>query len=341
MSDKVKDDFKQIDLSALENFGEEKIKRGKESEPDWDKFKAFYEDLKSEQKEGDSFKALFDTGTGIEIKEKPVFKQFGEKKNKENNIEPDKTVYDEDREPVSESMPGQTTEETDAVSEDVNKTEDDDQETSDLTTADLKAHDQPGYDKGYDQGLGDGKKDGYKKGFEQGEKDGQEKGSEQGYAEGYEKGEIEAEKDIKKKIDEKTEDFKEILYKLENTYQELAHRYEEKIISLICSIAEKVVLAKVEIDEEIVKETVLDALNTLPEPEDITLSVSDEDYEYIEMVKEDLFDSIKSLKSVSVKSDASVKRGGCRIETKQGYVETDIETKLKKIFLSIKGNQSI
>ena len=143
------------------------------------------------------------------------------------------------------------------------------------------------------------------------------------------------------KFAEKVEEFEEVLLKLDNTYHELATRYEEKIISLICSIAEKVVLAKVEIDEEIVKETVLDALKTLPEPEDITLSVSDEDYEYIEMVKEDLFDSIKSLKSVVVKSDASVKRGGCRIETKEGFIETDIESKLEKIFLSIKGRHEI
>ncbi|MCP3901757.1 MAG: flagellar biosynthesis/type III secretory pathway protein, partial [Desulfobacteraceae bacterium] len=116
-------------------------------------------------------------------------------------------------------------------------------------------------------------------------------------------------------------------------------RYEEKIISLICSIAEKVVLARVEIDDEIVKETVMDALLALPEPEDIILSVSTEDYEYIEMVKEELFDFIKTLKSVSVISDTSVKRGGCRIETKEGSIEADIEEKLEKVFSSIRGAQ--
>ncbi|MCD4743021.1 MAG: hypothetical protein K8R67_11160 [Desulfobacteraceae bacterium] len=320
MSDKIKDDFQQIDISSLENFGEERETRDKDLEPDWNRFKAFYEDLKSEQKETDAFKGLFDLKVEAE-KEQSVFEQFGGKK---DGIEPDEAVSaiekeeKVDTETLTQESIADETEKTELVSEGDN--------------------DQAGYEKGFEQGLENGQKDGYEKGFEQGEKDGYEKGKKEGHLEGYEKGENKAKEDIDVIISEKSEDFKAMLSKLDNTYQELAHRYEEKIISLICSIAEKVVLAKVEIDEGVVKETVLDALATLPESEDITLSVSDEDYEYIEMVKEDLFDSIKSLKSVSVKSDASVKRGGCRIETKEGTVEADIETKLEKIFASIKGS---
>ena len=327
LSDKANDDFQQINIASLENFGEEQETRGKDSEPDWDRFKAFYDTVKSEQKETDFFQGLF--GLTVEAEEeKSVFEQFGGKKEIYNEKVSDKPEFDG------------------AGSSGKNKIE----KTDDLTSesiedeAEKAAHvskdenDQAAHDKGYEQGFENGQKDGYGKGFEQGEKDGHEKGKKEGHAEGYAKGEDKAKEDSEVIISEKVEDFKEALSKLDNTYQELAHRYENKIISLICAIAEKVVLAKVEIDEGIVKETILDALTTLPESEEITLSVSDEDYEYIEMVKEDLFDSIKSLKSVSVKSDASVKRGGCRIETKEGSVEADIETKLEKIFVSIKGS---
>jgi len=331
LSDKVKDEFQQINISDLEILDEEKIHRDKDEELDWETFKVIYQDLKAEQKETDIFKELFN----LEEEEKPIFEQFGEEKSEKS----EKTGYEIE-------IGGKELSEA----EEINKSEresshgkaDESSEESfdlDKNDADLDSNLKPeqGYEQGYKQGFENGKKDGYEKGLQQGEKEGREKGLETGYAEGYSKGESQASEDNEVKITEKAEEFKEMLLKLDNTYQELATRYEDKIISLICAIAEKVVLAKVEIDDEIVKLAVLDALKTLPEPEEITLSVSNEDYEYIEMVKEDLFEFINTLKSVSVKSDTSVKRGGCRIETKQGYIEADIEEKLKKVFASIKG----
>ncbi|MCK5541239.1 MAG: hypothetical protein KAI40_00995 [Desulfobacterales bacterium] len=337
MSDKVKDGFVQIDLSALETLDEEKISRDKSTDSDWDKFKVIYEELKSEQKEEDLFKGLFDLGKDEKKEEKPVFEQFGKDPSEKSNAEDGETESigkKEVKKPGNESV-----DDDELTKEGFEHTKD----GAELDSKDVNAEAVPDLtpEQGYEQAFENGKKDGYEKGFEQGEKEGQIKGSETGYSEGYAKGENEASKDIEVKITEKIEVFKEMMLKLDNTYLELAARYEEKIISLICAISEKVILAKVEINDEIVKETVLDALKTLPEPEDIILSVSNEDYEYIEMVKEDLFEFIKTLKSVSVKSDTSVKRGGCRIETKQGYIEADIEAKLEKVFSSIKGKNQI
>ena len=326
LSDKVKDEFQPLNLSALEVFDEEKSNQGKNLEPDWEKFKVFFEDLKAEQKETDIFKEMFEKEREEKKKEKIVFEQFGEKKAESGLVdieEPDKGYQEKE---IAET--GKTEYEVEEIDA---QTDEEDQQNIE----------KPGYDQGYEQGLENGEKDGYEKGFEKGKIEGHEQGSKEGFSEGYAKGELEAEKDGKIKFTEKVEAFEKVLSKLDNTYFELAERYETKIISLVCKIAEKVVLAKIEIDEGIIKETILDALNTLSEPEDITLSVSEEDYEYIEMVKDDLFDSVKSLKSVSVKSDASVTLGGCRIETKDGYIETDIESKLEKIFSIIKGKDLI
>ena len=325
LSDKIKDEFQPIDISALEIFDEEKSNQNKNSEPDWDKFKVFFEDLKAEQKETDIFKEMFEKEREEKKKEKIVFEQFGEKKVESKPVDNEETGKEYQEEIVE-------TGKTESVIEDVDVQ---------IDGEDQQNIEKPGYDQGYEQGLENGEKDGYEKGFEKGRLEGYEQGSKEGFSEGYSKGELEAEKDGNTRFKEKIEAFEKVLSKLDNTYFELAERYETKIISLVCKIAEKVVLAKIEINEGAIKETVIDALNTLGEPEDIILSISEKDYEYIEMVKDDLFDSIKSLKSVSVKSDASVKPGGCRIETKDGYIETDIETKLEKIFSIIKGKDLI
>ncbi len=331
LSDNVKDDFKPINLSSLESHDEEKVNHGKKLEPDWDKFKVFYKKIKSEQKEEDNFKSLFDLGKKEEKEEKPAFEQFGKEKNDKSETEDDERESSE-----IESGNGEDIKDSEYESKDENEDEST-KEGLEQKEGEVKPELTP--EQGYEQGFENGKQDGYEKGLDQGKKEGHEQGEVTGYKEGYSKGEAEISKEIDEKIQEREQDFKEMLLKLDNTYHELAQRYEEKIIALICKISEKVVLAKVEIDDEIVKETMLDALKTLSEPEDITLSVSIEDYEYVEMVKEDLFEFIKTLKSVSVISDTSVKRGGCRIETKEGYVEVDIEEKLEKVFTSIQGKQ--
>ena len=319
LSDKVQQSFEKTDFSVLENLDKEYLKGDAGSKQEWGEFKVFYQDLKTGQKEADLFKGLFD----LQEQKEPVFDQLGrEAEQEDKGLKQDK----------DDNTDGDVSGKADDTSIEVT-----DREQGAEKDESLDEPPEPAFEQGYEQGLEQGRKEGYEKGFEKGRKEGHEQGLKSGYSEGYEKGEKEAEKDIELIISEKSEQFKELLLKLDNTYHDLAARSEEMIISLICSIAEKVVLAKVEIDDGLVKETVLDAVNTLPEPEDIILTVSGDDYEYMEMVKEDLFEFIKSLKTVSVKSDSSVKRGGCRVETKDGRVEVDIQEKLERIFLSIKG----
>jgi len=107
-------------------------------------------------------------------------------------------------------------------------------------------------------------------------------------------------------------------------------------VSLVCKITEKVVMAKIENDDEIIRHTVIDALQSLAAPENVTLSICPEDYEFIEMVKDEFFDVIETLESISVRSDPSVKRGGCKVETLTASVAADPEEKLKAVFESVK-----
>ena len=104
---------------------------------------------------------------------------------------------------------------------------------------------------------------------------------------------------------------------------------------LLWVIQENEMKTKVEIEETLVRESIFHALAKLPEPEEITLHVSSDDYEYIEMIKEDFFEKIETLTTVSVVSNPGIKRCGCRIETSKADVETDIESSLNAVFSSI------
>ena len=205
------------------------------------------------------------------------------------------------------------------------------------------------YKKGYEDGNIKGYEEGVARGMEEGFQAGSEKGSQEGYDAGFQKGEQEGydvgfqkgEDDGKIVSDAKALEIitslEDILQKSEQAWQNSIKSHESKILAMICKIAEKVVFAKVQLDEEIVKNSILNALATMPEPEEIVLNICPDDYDYVEMIKEDFFTNIKSLKSVSVISNSSVQRGGCKIESSKGNVETDIKQKLEQVFTSIMG----
>jgi len=54
------------------------------------------------------------------------------------------------------------------------------------------------------------------------------------------------------------------------------------------------------------------------------------------MIKDEFFEQIDSLNSISVRSDPSIKRGGCRIDTNTASVSTDPESRLDAIFNAMK-----
>ncbi len=181
--------------------------------------------------------------------------------------------------------------------------------------------------------------EGYHSGFEQGKEDGLlqglEEGRKQGHDEGYKTGTEEARKQMDKTAATIISSLEKILNAMEIAWSDLVNRYEHDMLALICSIAERVVLAKVDLDDDLVKRTVLETLKTLPEPTQITLNIAPEDYDYIEMIKEDFFEEIKTLSSIAVISNSSITRGGCKIETTTATAKTDIESRLKAVYDSI------
>ncbi|MBF0376029.1 MAG: hypothetical protein HQK72_00930 [Desulfamplus sp.] len=198
-----------------------------------------------------------------------------------------------------------------------------------------------GTTKGHEEGLARGIEEGFQAGHEKGLQDGYEQGFQKGEEEGYDAGFQKGEEDGKVVGDARALEIitslEDILQKSEQSWSNAIKTHEVKILSMICKITEKIVFAKLELDEGIVKESILNALATMPEPEEIVLNISPDDYEYVEMVKDDFFTNIKSLKSISVIANPSVQRGGCKIESSKGKVETDIKTRLEQVFTSVMG----
>ena len=157
----------------------------------------------------------------------------------------------------------------------------------------------------------------------------------QAYAEGFARGEQEGIEAGRQESAEVLERLNGLLRDIESLWPDLIQTYEKEILELVFKAAEKVVLGRIAVDPEVVKPSLLHALELIPDPVQMTLEVHPEDYEYIETIKMDFFNQLKSLKHVNVISDPSVSRGGCRVHTPGGQVDATLEARLEAVRESI------
>ena len=163
----------------------------------------------------------------------------------------------------------------------------------------------------------------YDDGYQKGEEMGYQKGEERGYEEGLQKNR------------ENISRVEALLFRLETLWEEMVHSHESQIIDLVGKMIEKVVFAQVALDHEMVCRTIMEVFELIPEPSETMITVNSDDYEFIEMVKEDFFKQIRGLKQVSIVSDPSVYPGDCRIETAAGEVTTGVEKRLEAVTQSL------
>ena len=309
------DDFRPMNLSTLERFDTEVSLKTPETEPDFDRFKLLFDPSEFEQEGPVFFESIYhftkdDKGAPFE----PLIKGAGD--DIPANPAEAATAEAEDREP-EEIIPEKTPEEI-------------------------------GFEKGFEKGLAQGRvtgeAEGEAKGYEQGMALGQAQGEKKGEAEGFAKGEAEgfekgyqeglakAQAEVSGETAQILEPLRQGLETVDQLMDRLVKRYEVQIIELVHRIAQRAVMAKLDTDDEVVKLTILDALKSLVAPERISLSVAAEDYEYVQMVKDEFFEAVRTLKNVAIASDSMIPRGGCRIETATATITTDPETKLAAIY---------
>ena len=334
MSDNAKTDvvvpssdegWSPMDLSMLQRFDKgDDTALDERKKPDFNLFRALYEYPGFQ--ESDKFKPLYESDTdkmAVEKRHKEQFRLLLEQESK--NVELSESDFFESSEQL-DSQDAQASQEF---------------QPQELELDDRELGFQQGFEEGHQEGEEEGRLQGLeagrKEGYDEGFKEGLEKGELQGFDQGVEKGLAKGEEDAKNIAREPLASLLNILEKTSKVWEELVQNNEKEILSMICKVAEKVIQARVELDEGVVRESILQALALIPEPEDVTLFVSPEDYEYVEMIKEDFFEKVESLSRVAVMSNTAFSRGGCKIETRKANVETDLASRLDLVKQSLLG----
>ena len=311
------DEFKAIDVGSLENFDEE-VSRS-DAEPDFDRFKLLFDPLEVQREEG-GFEAVYKVTKKLKEELFEPLIQGADVDADAPDLKKDVSDPLEETQGADEPEDGPTPEEQGFASG-----------YEQGMAQGLEKGQAEGHAKGYEEGLEKGREEGFK----QGQTDGFAKGEAEGYDKGIEEGHDDGKQEIVQEMAQVLDPFRQALETADQMLENMLARYETQLVELVCQIAGKVVLAKLDSDDAVIKNTILDALSQLASPEEITLSVAEEDYEYVEMIKESFFESIRSLTHITVNTDAMIPKGGCRIESAGATITTDPESKLKAIYDAI------
>ena len=102
-------------------------------------------------------------------------------------------------------------------------------------------------------------------------------------------------------------------------------------MTLITSIAERVIRRQLDRQPEIALDLIADGLSLAAGSADITLHVSPTDYENMGSQIQRLAATLARLAPSQVVADPEISAGGCRVDTKFGSIDQQIESQLHRI----------
>jgi len=157
--------------------------------------------------------------------------------------------------------------------------------------------------------------------------EGYNKGYNHGYDEGYNIGYIEgkevADGIIKESLDIKNEYLE--------TKQTLLKDLEEEVIELVISIYEKIINKKTSDDEELIISLVLNGIKNLDISDKLTIIASKEDYNMLEMSKDEILAKSSLISDLEIKYDMSFGKGDCVLETSKGNIDVSLKNQLDEV----------
>jgi len=118
---------------------------------------------------------------------------------------------------------------------------------------------------------------------------------------------------------------------LRQTKQTWISQWEAGAVHLAAAIAARIVRHELSRQPEIAIALVREALELAAGSPNVRLHLNPEDYDSLGDQVQTLVDTMSSLGDVEVMSDTAISRGGCRVETRFGTIDQQIESQLKRI----------
>lgn len=161
------------------------------------------------------------------------------------------------------------------------------------------------------------------------------KGYEDGYNEGYKKGYDESIKKVKTAYQQEFNIIESIKEKALTEYKELLAGAEADVVNMVIDIVKRIIHKELN-NKDILLGIIKEAFDKCSEEKEATLCLSPEDYDYFYERMDELKQISRKVIDLHLKRDASLRTGGCIVETAHGSINTSTETKMKKVEEALK-----
>lgn len=151
----------------------------------------------------------------------------------------------------------------------------------------------------------------------------------EGFAEGFRKGLAEGTREALDRLSDVLEQASSLLLETRRARENAVRDLEPEIISLACSIAERIIKKAVEMDPETVVRVARHVLESAELQAPLTLKVNPQDLEILRGRVEELKNLVGG--QVELSTDECVSRGGCVVESQGGSIDGTLLTQLENI----------
>lgn len=143
-----------------------------------------------------------------------------------------------------------------------------------------------------------------------------------GLAEGEQKGYNKIAENIKKSSN--------IIRQAQEQRNNIIKSNEPETLKLAVKIAREIIKKEMIADQTIIMQILEEAIEKISDNEQVVIKVSHNDLQEVRNHKDRIIDLVEA-KNLSIVSDKHIEDGGCVIETKLGYIDAKIKTKLEII----------
>jgi flagellar assembly protein FliH len=146
--------------------------------------------------------------------------------------------------------------------------------------------------------------------------------------ESYTKGFAKGEEDGKSQYASEIKGVFDAVARIGKEKEAFLEKSQEEILALSLRAAQKMVLAELTQTPEALLRIVMDAIRRITDKDKVIIKLSAKDADSMRQHQASIFAQMPDIKSLEIHEDARVSEGGCVIETRLGYIDATLETKV-------------
>lgn len=157
----------------------------------------------------------------------------------------------------------------------------------------------------------------------------------QGKEDGYQQGLSDAADEIARQKEELEQQFNERQLKLQQEFEENLAALEPKFVEVLCNLLERLTGVVVTGHKDIMLYLINNAMRDMENSHSFVVSVSEQDFEYVNKNKENIYGYLNPSVSIELFQDAKLTKNQCRIETESGLVDLSLDVQMSQLIKSL------